>query len=742
MDDIVIPLSRVGRSDRTLVGVKAAMLGELRSKGLPVPQGFVVTRRPAVEDRAAIDAASEGIGSAFAVRSSGVAEDLEGASFAGQYETYLDVPRDGLLAAIGACLASGDADRVEAYRSGRDAPGGAVAVLVQVMVDAVAAGVTFTADPITGDRARVVTTAVPALGETLVSGESGGEEWVTVDRRTTRSRREAAGRTVLRRRQARSIAALARRIERLLADPQDIEWAIDRRGRLWLLQARPITALPERPRWEAPGPGLWMRNFRLGEWLPEAVTPSFATWLLPLIEGGFREGTRQSVGVDVAFRYAIVDGWYYNSTPMPSIRLLAHVLRQGGLRAVKLLANLLVRVGTNPAAADAAALSELHRDWIAHALPAYRAAVAAATTAADMAPPDSPASHIEVVGREAGIALWYLSAIGGSAWKMEARLDRLCRTHLPAVLPAELGTQSLLRGLTPTDSVPAPHAVQSADWHEPTAGELPPQPEDAAAAERSRRLAVDRLELERRCGDALAGHPRRRVEFTELLATTQKYARIREQQARDFTLGWPVMRRMILLLGRDLVSRGILDRPDDVFFCTKDEILDPPAESLAAEVTSRRAEWERQRRSNPPLTIGTPAPIVGDVVDRTVRAARRGSEPAKDAVVGHPAAPGRARGPVRIVRTEADFGDFKPGDVLVARWTAPAWTPLFAMAAAVVTDGGSLAAHASIVAREYGIPAVVGTGDATTRLRPGQVVVVDGAGGTVSIVDRGGPATR
>ena len=79
-----------------------------------------------------------------------------------------------------------------------------------------------------------------------------------------------------------------------------------------------------------------------------------------------------------------------------------------------------------------------------------------------------------------------------------------------------------------------------------------------------------------------------------------------------------------------------------------------------------------------------------------------------------------------------DFGGFRDGDVLVAKATAPAWTPLFARAAAVITDSGTLAAHASLVAREYGIPAVVATGDATVRLHPGQLVTVDGSAGTIT----------
>ena len=103
-------------------------------------------------------------------------------------------------------------------------------------------------------------------------------------------------------------------------------------------------------------------------------------------------------------------------------------------------------------------------------------------------------------------------------------------------------------------------------------------------------------------------------------------------------------------------------------------------------------------------------------------------------LVGQGASPGRATGRVRLVNSVEDFDAFEPGEVLVARATAPAWTPLFGRATAVVTDAGTLAAHASLVAREYGIPAVVGAGDATRRLRTGQLVTVDGVTGTVQIV--------
>ena len=102
-----------------------------------------------------------------------------------------------------------------------------------------------------------------------------------------------------------------------------------------------------------------------------------------------------------------------------------------------------------------------------------------------------------------------------------------------------------------------------------------------------------------------------------------------------------------------------------------------------------------------------------------------------DAIVGIPASGGRATGPVRVLHSIDDFERIQIGDVLVAPMTAPAWTPLFDRLAAIVTNTGGVAAHASIVAREYGLPAVVGTTDATRRLRDGEMVEVDGSAGIV-----------
>jgi rifampicin phosphotransferase len=337
------------------------------------------------------------------------------------------------------------------------------------------------------------------------------------------------------------------------------------------------------------------------------------------------------------------------------------------------------------------------------------------------------------LGRMAGEQFWSLALVGGSAWKMEGCLGRFVRAYVPTTIDG--GVLVLMRGLPGLDLAVPEHAVQSLDWYWPTVGELGTARDDVHAMERHQRLVAERQAAEAECRRTLAGQPRLRARFDSLLEVTQRYAAIREEQARWLTLGWPPLRHCALRLGELLRARGIVEHAEDVFFLERRELVaDAPLWEL---VQQRRAEWERQRRLVAPLTLGTPSRLVDAAITQlvnAVRVPRPGHLPA-GAIVGHPASPGRARGPVRVVRGPEDFDRFRAGEVLVARATTPAWTPLFSRAAAVVTDGGSLAAHASLVAREYGIPAVVGTADATVRLRDGQTVVVDGSAGLVEVAE-------
>jgi pyruvate,water dikinase len=232
---------------------------------------------------------------------------------------------------------------------------------------------------------------------------------------------------------------------------------------------------------------------------------------------------------------------------------------------------------------------------------------------------------------------------------------------------------------------------------------------------------------------ALASSPRRLRAFRRLLADAQHIVPIREEQTDEFTIAWPVLRRAVVRIGEALADRGLIANPDDVFFLSRAEALGalegtPLASSV--DVPGRRLTLSEQARLMPPRLVGRVNPMIMKVWDSFPGLI--GARPSEDALVsGVPASPGRATGLVRVIRGPEEFDLLQPGEILVAPVTAPAWTPLFTRAAAVVTDVGSAAAHASIIAREYGIPAVVGCGDATARLQTGMRVTVDGSTGNV-----------
>jgi rifampicin phosphotransferase len=592
-----------------------------------------------------------------------------------------------------------------------------------------AAGVAFTADPVTGRRDEVVITAARGLGERVVSGQAVGDEWVVKQGTATlrRSVEQAIDEV-----QAASIGVLARRVEEHFGTPQDIEWAVDS-GQVYLLQARPMTALPEAADWTPPGPGYWMRTFELGEWLPDPITPLFRDWLLERIEAGTQAGMRATAGTVMPFGHAVVNGWYYAATPKPDPGVFLRAVVESRGKIFGVLLNAIVRVSRQPEVADRKLLRRLANEWRDVSLPRYKRLVAAAERQVAAATAGELIGLVDALGRMAGEQFWALALVGGSAWKMEGCLGRFVRTYVPTSIDG--GVLVLMRGLPGLDLAVPEHAVQSLDWYWPTVGELGTTHRDVAQAERHQRLVAEREAAEAACRRCLASRPKLRARFDTLLEVTQRYAAIREEQARWLTLGWPALRHCALRLGELLCARGIVEHAEDVFFLEHRELLaEAPLREL---VEQRRAEWERQRRLVAPLTLGTPSRLVDAAITQLVNAVRAptpGHLPA-GAIMGHPASPGRARGPVRVVRGTQDFDRFRAGEVLVARATTPAWTPLFSRAAAVVTDGGSLAAHASLVAREYGIPAVVGTADATVRLRDGQTVVVDGSAGLVELAE-------
>ena len=716
-------LRDVRMADVHEVGGKAGSLGELLAAGARVPDGVVLTPAvagiPAAERRSMVQTTVQALGGGpFAVRSSGVAEDSVERSHAGIFETVLEVPVEGIEAAIERVLASARSARATEYEPGRH---GRMAVIIQRMVRPAAAGVALTADPISGDRQTCVVTAVRGNGERLVSGAALGDEWLIRDSAVTARRRPEQA---IDRSQATQVAAEARRIAAARGIPQDIEWAIDADGVLWIVQARPMTALPPEVSWTPPAPGAYTRAFRFGEWIPEPVTPLFESWLLTALEDRLHALLEQLLGErDPRPYHVVVNGWYYYSLNWlsPSVllrnlpRTLWHLIRSP--RAVAGLFPPTVRYSVPP----------LEREWRDDLLPRYRAGVASAESQVESLPVSELPALIDGLAELAGEYFTSIAALAGGAFKVEIMLARFYRRHLAGPLGGS--HLPLVAGLQPPAD-PGRHAVVSLDWwHAPA-----PLAETAARpAEQHAQVIAIRQVAEERAFRTLAATPRRLRAFRRLLADAQHLAAIREEQVPDLTIAWPVMRRAVLRVGASLAASGVVQEPDDVFFLTRGEALEGVAqERLAApvDVHARRSARDEQAKLMAPLIVGRLNRMQQSMVERLPRLA--GAVPSDSALVsGTPASPGRATGAVRVIRGPHEFGELQAGEILVAPLTAPAWTPLFTRAAGVVTDVGSLASHASIIAREYGIPAIVGCGDATARLRTGMLVAVDGSTGNV-----------
>ena len=270
-----------------------------------------------------------------------------------------------------------------------------------------------------------------------------------------------------------------------------------------------------------------------------------------------------------------------------------------------------------------------------------------------------------------------------------------------------------------------------------------PQAELAAeAAERERLLNKARARLK--------GYPQPVVdEFERLLKAAQAATVLHSDHGYwiDYRAMYNV-RRVLLALGRRLAAAGVIDAPADVLFLWLAELKaaaqDPSRVRRQEVVAERKSEMAHFAAIKPPSMLGTLPLMPPPTEEPLTRAyaktsggmAAAASSRDPGVLRGNAGSPGTVRGPAKVVRSLAEAGKLRPGDILVAETTAPPWTPLFATAAAVVTDVGGVLSHCAVVAREYRIPTVVGTGHATEIIQDGQVIEVDGDAGLVRVLEQ------
>jgi len=226
--------------------------------------------------------------------------------------------------------------------------------------------------------------------------------------------------------------------------------------------------------------------------------------------------------------------------------------------------------------------------------------------------------------------------------------------------------------------------------------------------------------------------------FNQLRGWVERYVPMREDTLNDLGLGYPLLRRMLHELGRRLVQSGALAAMDDVYWLTETEAREAAAAldrgetpAAVAAIKERKMIAQARRQVSPPAVLPQRSGVMKKLLEKW--GPTRENPATENFLKGAGASPGCVTGPARVLHGPEEFDEMRPGEILVAAITTPAWTPLFAMASAIVTDVGGPLSHGSIVAREYGIPAVMGTGSATHRIRNGQTITVDGNAGVVRL---------
>ena len=844
-----------GTQPRDTVGGKAEGLGKLMDAGFEIPRSFCVTTgaflavvRPLARRADDLEELREMIvhtplpqelvdeirermaameATRWAVRSSGIAEDTELRSYAGQALSVLNVAGlDAVLEATRRVWASHfEMDRLLYLARGslQISPRPA-AVLIQEMLDPITAGVLFTVNPMTGDETEAVVTSARGLGEAVVTGQRGGTHYL--DKRTGYVRRQATDdndEETLSEENLRHLATCARGVEAALGDPRDIEWAYacpaddPHQARLYLLQARPITAEGLKD----PGESVWT-NANVGEALPGVATP--LTW--SIIHDFSRRGFEQAfgtLGLEVPPEIELVRSFqgriYLSLTQFMSIasgqplfkpERLFSMAGGGGVELVRdiyeqrsvkgffkrlpltipkvlgaqlsmpLIAPLWGRIFTGKVeeffdrdltvhdriglAEELAHLDELFdRTGLVMLATSSNFLMSYVITAEILRflGGQEAAQHeqdlfsgLRVKSAEPGLALLEL----GRMARRSLRLRKIiCNTPPEEALQAltDAGEhQDVADFLAALDDFRKHHghrAPREAElatprWREDTsflfevvrsfveAPDLPSNTEVDRERRRKRRAA--RQVLDRMLPGGVD------VLVKAILAFTRSNARRREYMRDRVVDSLDIYRHFFLECGRRLADQGYLTTKEDVFYLTHDEISqwiqDPDvAVNFPVYVLSRQALMEYFKAlPDPPDTFllrGSETISADDAPRRLARETTDGQESYLE-LRGLAGSPGRVSGPARVILDpHSDDATIKPGEILVAPYTDVGWTPLFLAASGVVMSLGGPLSHSCIVAREYGIPAVVNAKQATEILSTGDWITVDGNEGVVYV---------
>jgi phosphoenolpyruvate synthase/pyruvate phosphate dikinase len=861
-DRYVLGFQEIDATEVAVVGGKGAHLGELsRIEGIRVPAGFCVTtdafrtilaEAPAIgdrldrlsllspDDREAIRAQSaevrrilEGIaipgdlaaaitgalarlgeGAAYAVRSSATAEDLPTASFAGQQDTFLNVIGPAaILRHVGRCWASLFTERAVTYRlrNGIDGRKVRMAVVVQRMVFPEAAGVLFTADPVTGHRKIVSVEAAFGLGESLVSGLVNADVYKvrdgevvakaiatkplalhaspaggTEERAIEPARQEEPALTD---RQAVRLAELGRRIEAHFGRPQDIEWC--RVGDDFeIVQSRPITTLFPIPAADDGENHVYvsvghqqmmtdpMKPLGLSFW--QMTTPK------PMAEAGGRLFVDVTEALATPASRASLVATLGKSDPLIG-DALETLLERDFVRSLPDQAPAWTPPGggSDAIATDPALVTEL----IERSQASIAALKEEIRTKSGSALLDFIVAHMQEMRRSrldprslqvvmAGMqAAWWLND-KMQAWLGEQNAADTLAQSVPNNVTAEmglalLGVADVIRlhpevvaflqhveddgfleelprlagGREARDAIRGwldrygMRGVGEIDITRPRWSERPTRllplilgnvkSFEPGAAER--RFEQGRQEATKKEGELLArlralpDGQQKAEEAERMIDRLRTFAGYREYPKYGMVSRYFVYKQALLEEAERLVEAGVLWEKEDIFYLRFEELQEVVRTSRVDEglIRLRKEAFRSYGALTPPRVLTSEGEAVAGSY-------RREDFPA-GALVGLAVSAGTVEGRARVLLDLAE-ADLEPGDILVTPYTDPSWTPLFVAIAGLVTEVGGLMTHGAVIAREYGLPAVVGVEQATRRIRDGQRIRVNGTDGYVEIL--------
>ncbi len=756
---------------------------------------------------------------AVAVRSSAVQEDSATTSFAGQYDTLLGVRgKEAIAEAVLACWRSFFNAQALAYRAhaAQLEKEDGMAILVQPLIEAECAGICYTIDPVAQKRERIVVNSAWGLGSGVVDGTVGNDtDWLyrdnfAVERRHIVEKKThvtlgSAGQTQIQplpSDQGRSaclpeewlkrIAQISLALENLFGRPQEVEWAVAG-GQVWILQSRPITALPPDLAKSPPFPVAWEDGDQFFAWEPAYYKGYKSDPPLPLEYDHFlvlesiREEACRFMGVERNVVQKSFNGRPY-TRPIPldwhdADRRLRHqaledwqdrLFDEGhslwdvwGPEVEKTTERLRA---FDPCGADGVALADHLEEALAaqrrHAFihplctwrprqmyfDAYTAVSGASGSQAEFSAKqllqgaDTPLTQLVD-------ALYELAVVarGHSALQQLLRdPDHSILTQLPT-LPQERAAIEFRRQLAELLSVYGErHGHGYGSWstvHTPTWREQPAQilrlaapyldPNIEPPAVSRKRVQKERDQhVEAIC--AACSDEQSVAEFKRLLDNGRHWWAVLEIHNHFIDqMAGGQLRHAILDAAVWLVNGQILADEEDVFWLTFAEILEalrtvsPP--DLLPLIVQRKAQHEAWARLIPSPLLGLPDALLPERPSFTDDITAQPTVDDPDFIRGQAASPGQATGQARVVQDETNLLELKRGDILIAHNVGPRWTPIFPLLGGLVLETGSVGQHAAVTAREYGIAAVIATGDATKRIPDRSLVFVDGTSGIVRI---------